>query len=135
VSAAAGSGGGELEVAAAIAERFAAGWAPGDDPVAGPMWEPPGGRARLGGRPAEPMPAEQVTWLEARGWTFGAHRPEKQAEAMLDDGWEPAFVDGAWWWVDATHGGTRTRRPMSADQVAAVQAHWPDWLPSGEGGR
>lgn len=117
----------ELDVAAAVAERFAAGWTPGDSAEGDAMWLPPTHLRRTPDR----MAPEQVAWLEARGWEFGAGRPENRAEAMLDEGWEPTFADGAWWWTKPNHRSAYARRPLPPEQLAAVATHWPDWLPNG----
>lgn len=116
----------ELTTAAAVAERFAGGWTPGETPEGDAAWVPP---QRLN-RAADVMASEQAAWLVARGWEFGADRPENRAGVMLDEGWEPAFADGAWWWVKDNHRSAYARRPLPAEQLAAVAAHWPDWLPS-----
>jgi hypothetical protein len=116
----------ELELAAAVAERFAAGWTPGDSPEGDAVWVPP---ERLR-RDADRMAPGEAAWLEARGWEFGANLPENRAEAMLDEGWEPTFADGAWWWTKDNHHSAYARRPLPAEQLAAVATHWPDWLPT-----
>lgn len=117
-----------IEVAAAVAERFAAGWTPGESAEGDALWVPP---ERLPRGP-EVMAHEEASWLVARGWEFGAGRPENRAAVMLDEGWEPTFADGAWWWTKDNHRSAYARRALPPEQLAAVAAHWPEWLPTGE---
>jgi hypothetical protein len=93
-----------LQLAAAIAERFACGWKPDSDKHGHAVWVPPKlcGATTASGEP-EPMRRDEAEWLVARGWSFAISRPANQVKAgLVVRGWRPARAGRGrtWKWLD-----------------------------------